>query len=100
MIKEFIGEILATDSHGLTQTNAEQKLKVNNMVNNMREEYDFSQGERGKFYNKDAKLQLPVYLDDEIMTYMEGVARKRNTDISTIVNQLLRSDIQLLEVIQ
>lgn len=29
----------------------------------MRDEYDFSKGERGKFYHPGAELRLPVYLD-------------------------------------
>lgn len=75
-------------------------LKVSNMVSKMRKEYDFSQGERGKFYTKDARLNLPVYLDDEVFQYIEDLARKRKTDISSIVNQLLRSDIQLIESVK
>ncbi len=70
------------------------------MVSKMRKEYDFSQGERGKFYTKDARFNLPVYLEDEIFEYLEGIARKRKTDVSSVVNQLLRSDIQLLESVK
>ena len=44
----------------------------------MRKEYDFSQGERGKFYTKDARFNLPVYLDDEVFEYLENLARKRS----------------------
>jgi hypothetical protein len=29
----------------------------------MKSEYDFSKGDRGKFYHADAVLDLPVYLD-------------------------------------
>ena len=70
------------------------------MVDDMRKEYDFSREERGKFFVKDAKYNLPVYLEDEVFTYIEGIAKKRKTDISTIVNQLLRSDIQLVEAVK
>jgi len=28
----------------------------------MKSEYDFSKGERGKFFRKNAQLNLPVYL--------------------------------------
>ena len=68
------------------------------MVNDMRDEYDFSQGERGKFFNENVKMNLPVYLDDDTMSFIQGIARKRKTDISTIVNKILRSDKQLSEV--
>lgn len=33
----------------------------------MKDEYDFSKGERGKFYRPGLKLQLPVYLHDEVL---------------------------------
>jgi hypothetical protein len=29
----------------------------------MKSEYDFSKGERGKFYRPDVELNIPVYLD-------------------------------------
>ena len=67
------------------------------MVNDMRKEYDFSNGERGKFFKKNVQFNLPVYLEDEVFSYINDIAQKRKTDISTIVNQLLRSEIQLVE---
>ncbi len=70
------------------------------MVNDMRKEYDFSKGERGKFFQKNIKFNLPVYLEDEVFSYIESIAKKRKTDISSIVNQLLRSDIKLIESIK
>ncbi|OKY75646.1 MAG: hypothetical protein BM485_07965 [Desulfobulbaceae bacterium DB1] len=66
----------------------------------MRKEYDFSKGERGKFFNKDAKLMIPVYLDDEILSFVQGIAKKRKTDITSVVNKILRTDMQLAEVIK
>lgn len=35
----------------------------------MKQEYDFSKGERGKFYNKDAELNFPVYFDPKILLF-------------------------------
>jgi hypothetical protein len=61
---------------------------------------NFSQGGRGKFYTKDSRFNLPVYLEDEVFEYLEDIARKRKTDVSSVVNQLLRSDIQLLESVK
>ena len=69
-------------------------------MNEMRKEYDFSQGERGKFFKKNAKFNLPVYLEDDIIDYIENIARKRKADVSSVVNQLLRSDIQLIESVK
>ncbi len=35
----------------------------------MKKEYDFSKGERGKFYRPAAKLNLPVYLEPDLRDY-------------------------------
>ncbi|MCP4680954.1 MAG: hypothetical protein GY864_01305 [Desulfobacterales bacterium] len=66
----------------------------------MKEEYDFSKGERGKFYRADAKLKLPIYLDDEIITFIEDIANKKDADLSFVANQLLRSNMKLADAIK
>jgi hypothetical protein len=66
----------------------------------MREEYDFSKAQRGKFYRPDAKLNLPVYLDEEVQAFVQAIAEKRKTDLSTVVNQLLRGDMQLADAMK
>ena len=35
----------------------------------MRKEYNFSKGERGKFYRHNVKLNLPVYLEPDLRKY-------------------------------
>ena len=35
----------------------------------MKKEYDFSKGERGKFYRPGAQLNLPVYLEPDLRDY-------------------------------
>ena len=66
----------------------------------MKEECDFSKGERGKFYRPDVKLNLPIYLDDEVITFIENIANKKDVDLSFVANQLLRSNMQLAEAIK
>ena len=66
----------------------------------MKKEYDFTKGERGKFYRPDIRLNLPVYLEKEVLAFVEKLAKKRNQDISFIVNQLLRGDMQIAELIE
>ena len=66
----------------------------------MKNHYDFSKAERGKFYRPGAKLNLPVYLDEEVLSFVARIARKRKTDLSTVVNQILRTDMQLAETIK
>ena len=56
----------------------------------MKKEYDFSRGERGKFYRKDISIKLPIYLDPENLTIIQRVAEKNNTDMSTVINDLIK----------
>ena len=61
----------------------------------MKKEYNFSKGERGKFSRKDAELNLPVYLDAENLLFVTRIAKRKNADISEVVNDLIRSDKRL-----
>ena len=64
---------------------------------NMRKEYDFSKGERGKFYRPDMKLNIPIYLDEDVSAFVEKIASKKGIDRSSVVNELLKGDIKLAE---
>ncbi|HEY9593904.1 MAG TPA: hypothetical protein VHE79_05465 [Spirochaetia bacterium] len=66
----------------------------------MRKEYDFSKGVRGKFYQPNARLNLPVYLDKEVLSFVLRIAEKRKTDLSSIVNELLRKDMKLADALK
>jgi len=59
----------------------------------MKESYDFSKAERGKFHRPDAKLNIPVYLDDEVQAYIAGIAEQRHSDIGQVVNDLRRETV-------
>ncbi len=67
---------------------------------NMRKEYDFSKGERGKFYRPDMKLNIPIYLDGEVSAFVEKIASKKGIDRSSVVNELIRGDIKLAEAME
>lgn len=60
----------------------------------MRKEYDFSKGERGKFYHPDAKLNIPIYLDEEVSAFVDKIAAEKGLDRSSVVNELLRGDMK------
>lgn len=63
----------------------------------MKKEYDFSKGERGKFYNPNAKINLPIYLAPDIEAFIRKQAEKKNKDAEEIVNELLRRDIENIQ---
>jgi hypothetical protein len=67
---------------------------------NMRKEYDFSKGERAKFYRPDMKLNIPIYLDEEVSAFVEKIASKKGVDRSSVVNELLRGDIKISEAME
>lgn len=60
-------------------------------------EIDFSGGTRGKFYRPGARLNLPVYLDPEILAWLTALASKKGVQVSELANSLLRKDIELIE---
>lgn len=66
----------------------------------MRQEYDFSKGERGKFHRPEAKLRLPVYLDDIVLTYLQDRARDKDIEINQLVNDILRREIEIIEAVK
>ncbi len=66
----------------------------------MKDQYDFSKGKRGKFYKPDAIFRLPVYLDEQIETYLAAKAEAKGIDLSDLVNDLLKREIEIIEAIR
>jgi hypothetical protein len=62
----------------------------------MRKEYDFSKGERGKFYRPDIELNLPIYLEPDVAKFVRELARAKKIEIQPMVNDWLRQDIALI----
>ena len=65
----------------------------------MEQEYDFSKGERGKFYRENVKINLPIYLEPDIQDFVESIALKKGLDVDTVVNKLIKKNIQLAKMI-
>jgi len=66
----------------------------------MKKQYDFSKAERGKFHRPDAKLNIPVYLESEVQDFVDKIAEAKQSDTSTVVNELLKSDMDLARVLR
>jgi len=64
----------------------------------MKDDYDFSNGERGKFFQSSATLVPPVHLDPEILNYLSARAEAQGSSLSSLVNRMLRKDIELIEL--
>lgn len=66
----------------------------------MKREYDFSKGVRGKFYRANAKLQLPIYLDQDVEKFVKKRAQEKKVETATLVNDLLRKGISIVEAVE
>lgn len=66
----------------------------------MKDKYDFSKGVRGKFYRPDAIFKEPVYLDDEVQTWLSTCADLKGIDLSALVNNLLKKEIEIIESVR
>jgi hypothetical protein len=46
------------------------------------------------------KLNIPIYLDEEVSAFVEKIASKKRIDRSSVVNELLRGDITIAEAME
>lgn len=65
----------------------------------MKKDYDFSKGERGKFYHTEAQFELPIYLDPDVAAFLRKVAIQKGVEVEAIVNDWIRKDIALIETV-
>ena len=65
----------------------------------MKREYDFSKGERGKFYRPDTELYVPIYIEPDIMDVLREFSEKKGVEVATIVNEWIKKDISIVETI-
>lgn len=63
-------------------------------------EIDFSGAARGKFYRPNLKLNLPVYLDAEVQTYLANIAARKGVPVSDVANELLKREIAIIEAVK
>ena len=66
----------------------------------MKAEYDFSKGERGKFYNSEAVFSFPVYLEPDVDEFMSRLAEEKNIDVQQLINEWLRVNIKLIQSVE
>lgn len=66
----------------------------------MKPEYDFSKGERGKFFRPDAELRLPIYLNADIQAYLAERAAQKGIPLGEMVNTMLKQEIQMIETVK
>ncbi|MGD9841887.1 MAG: hypothetical protein AB7F79_00180 [Steroidobacteraceae bacterium] len=65
----------------------------------MKDEYDFSQAERGKFFKPNLRLIPPVRLEPAVLEFLATHAQARGTTVNQLVNQLLKQDMELVKTV-
>ena len=60
----------------------------------MKDEYDFSNAEQGKFYVPVEQIELPIYLDKDLVLCLEKKCQESHESLQILVNKLLRSAIE------
>jgi hypothetical protein len=66
----------------------------------MKREYDFTEGERGKFFRRDAEIRLPIYLEADVQSYLAERAARKGVPLNELVNGLLKQEIQIIESVK
>jgi len=66
----------------------------------MKKQYDFSKGVRGKFYSPDAVFRLPVYLNEDVQSWLTAKAQSKGIELSDLVNDLLKKEIEIIETVK
>lgn len=63
----------------------------------MKDEYDFSNAEQGKFYRPLEELDIPIYLDKEVKAFFMQKSKMLETPFSLneVINSLLKKDIEI-----
>lgn len=59
----------------------------------MKKEYDFSGGERGKFFREN-KVQKTLRLDADILQYFQALSSRKHIPYQTLINNTLRDAME------
>ena len=69
----------------------EQRAELDNFE--LEDDYDFSQGIRGRFYQP-RKVATTIRLDNDILLYLKKKASEEHIGYQTLINSLLRDYIK------
>jgi hypothetical protein len=65
----------------------------------MKKQYDFSKGEKGKFYIPENEIDLPVYLNENNRKYYSELATEKKIGMSKLINNILSRDKDLINIL-
>jgi hypothetical protein len=62
----------------------------------MQKEYDFTHAEQGKFFRPIEELDIPIYLDQEVKSFfLEKIKNTKEASLNSLINALLKQDIEI-----
>jgi hypothetical protein len=65
----------------------------------MKKQYDFSKAEQGRFHRPVEELEIPIYLEKEVMNFFAGRASAKKIKLDTVINTILRKQMEALKKI-
>jgi len=68
-------------------------------VINVKDEYDFSNATRGKFYKENSEFHTPIYLKPELENYFIKLAKQKKQTLNDVVNSILSKGIEIAELV-
>ena len=63
----------------------------------MKDEYDFTLAEQGKFYRPVESLDIPIYLDQDVKEQLLAKLKTKpgSVSLSQLINGLLKKDLEI-----
>jgi SUMO ligase MMS21 Smc5/6 complex component len=78
----------------------ERKIHLFTEGKKMKDEYDFSNAEQGKFYVSVEEIQMPIYLDQDVMQFLNKKCDFNPERLQDLINKLLRKDIEIAQEVE
>ena len=66
----------------------------------MKKHYDFSKAEQGKFTRPIEKLEIPIYLDQEIKEFYFNKAKEKKVDPKIFINRILKKEMEIIKELE
>ena len=63
----------------------------------MKQEYDFTNAEQGKFYRPLEELDIPIYLDQDVKEFLFAHIQEQESSwsLTEMINALIKQDIAI-----
>ncbi|MBI3794743.1 MAG: hypothetical protein HY280_08450 [Nitrospinae bacterium] len=65
----------------------------------MKKQYDFSKAVQGKFYRPSDKLEIPVYIDNEVKEFFMKKSSNKKAGLNKVINSVLRKEMEMIKII-